>query len=67
MKISRTAIETSINRCRNAEGTDGCTLPPDVRALADVWAKMNYFHLEEIDVADLDEKAKAALARWQYA
>lgn len=66
MKISRTSIENAINRCRNAQGVDGCSLPPDVRSLADVWGLMIYFKQEEIDQSDMPEHAKAALARWAY-
>lgn len=66
MKIARTTIENAINRCRNAEGVDGCSLPPDVRAMADIWGHMIYFRLSEIDETDVPESTKEALARWAY-
>lgn len=64
MNVSRNAIEAAINRCKSVEGTDGCTLPADVRALADVWGNMIYHRLEEVPEDTLSEKARAALKRW---
>lgn len=64
MNISRNSIEAAINRCRSAEGTDGCTLPADVRALADVYGEMIYHRQEEVPADTLSAKAREAFNRW---
>lgn len=63
--IHITDIEAAINHWRHRQPSpDGVTLAPELRALAEVYALMVYFHEEEADEATLPAAAKAAWLAW---
>lgn len=64
MKILRSDVELAINRCRAKEGVDGCTVPPDVSALADIYGLMIFEGATEIEAGRASQRALAALAKW---
>jgi len=63
--IHITDIEAAINHWRErAPATDGYTLGPELRALAEVYGRMVYAHATEIDEAACPEAALAAWMAW---
>lgn len=63
--IHITDIEASINYWRErSPSPDGVTLAPELRALAEVYALMVFYHEEEADDATLPTKAMAAWLAW---
>ncbi|MEO8248218.1 MAG: DUF3717 domain-containing protein [Burkholderiales bacterium] len=63
--IHITDIEAAINfwRARNPS-PDGVTLPPETRALAEVYALMVFHHEDEADEVTLPAKAREAWLAW---
>ena len=63
--IHITDIEAAINfwRIRNPS-PDGVALPAELRALAEVYALMVYYHTDEADEATMPAAAKAAWQAW---
>ena len=63
--IHITDIEAAINFWRlKSPSPDGVTLAPELRALAQVYALMVYFHEDEADEFTLPPKAAAAWKAW---
>ena len=63
--IHITDIEAAINFWRlKSPSPDGVTLAPELRALAEVYALMVYFHEDEADEFTLPPKAAAAWKAW---
>ena len=63
--IHITDIEAAINHWRaRTPSLDGITLGPELRALAEVYALMVYYHEDEADEASLPAAAKAAWLVW---
>lgn len=63
--IHITDIEAAINHWRDrAPSSDGLTLAPEVRALAEVYALMVFGREEKIDTATLPPQALAAWTAW---
>ena len=63
--IHITDIEAAINHWRECSPSpDGITLAPELRALAEVYALMIYYHEDEADEVSLPPKAKAAWLAW---
>jgi predicted Fe-S protein YdhL (DUF1289 family) len=63
--IHITDIEAAINYWRERKPSpDGITLAPELRALAEVYALMVYYHEDEADELTLPPKAKAAWLTW---
>jgi predicted Fe-S protein YdhL (DUF1289 family) len=58
-------IESAINYWRaRTPSVDGITLGPEVRALAEVYALLVYYHEDEADEQTLPAAAKAAWLDW---
>ena len=63
--IHITDIEAAINHWREkSPSPDGVTLTAELRALAEVYALMVYFHEEEADEASLPSRAREAWNAW---
>jgi len=63
--IHITDIESAINHWRNkAPPADGVTLGPELRALAEVYALMVFYHEDEADENGFPAKAMAAWLDW---
>lgn len=63
--IHITDIEAAINHWREREPSpDGVTLAAPLRALAEVYARMVYFHQQEVDEDALPEAARRAWLAW---
>ncbi|MBV8620018.1 MAG: DUF3717 domain-containing protein [Curvibacter sp.] len=63
--IHITDIEAAINHWREkSPSPDGVTLVPELRALAEVYALMVYFHEDEADEFSLPPAAMAAWLAW---
>jgi hypothetical protein len=63
--IHITDIEAAINYWRGREPSpDGVTLTAPLRALAEVYALMVYFHEQEVDEATLPAAARQAWLAW---
>ena len=63
--IHITDIEAAINYWRGrAPSPDGVTLGPELRALAEVYALMVYYHEDEADEVSFPPKAMAAWRSW---
>ncbi len=63
--IHITDIEAAINFWRERKPSpDGVTLSPELRALAEVYALMVYYHEDEADEFTLPAAAKAAWLVW---
>ncbi len=63
--IHITDIEAAINFWREKKPSpDGITLAPELRALAEVYALMVYYHEDEADEASFPAKALAAWHAW---
>jgi predicted Fe-S protein YdhL (DUF1289 family) len=63
--IHITDIEAAINHWRErSPSPDGVTLAPELRALAEVYALLVYFHEDEADENSLPPKAYAAWKAW---
>ena len=63
--IHITDIEAAINFWRSkSPSPDGVTLPPELRALAEVYALLVYFHEDEADEFTLPLAAGAAWDTW---
>jgi predicted Fe-S protein YdhL (DUF1289 family) len=63
--IHITDMEAAINFWRHlSPSPDGVTLAPELRALAEVYALMVYFHEDEVDEFTLPAKAAEAWTRW---
>ena len=63
--IHITDIEAAINYWREKKPSpDGVTLVPELRALAEVYALLVFYHEEEADEADLPPRAMAAWRTW---
>ena len=63
--IHITDIEAAINFWRaRSPSPDGVTLAPELRALAEVYALLVYFHEVEADEFSLPSKAAAAWQAW---
>ena len=63
--IHITDIEAAINHWRHrAPSSDGITLAPEVRALAQVYALMVYGHEDEVDERCFPADAHAAWMAW---
>ncbi|MBU1817523.1 MAG: DUF3717 domain-containing protein [Gammaproteobacteria bacterium] len=63
--IHITDIEAAINHWRSrAPSPDGVTLAPELRALAEVYALMVYWHEEEADEGSFPSAAMAAWRVW---
>jgi predicted Fe-S protein YdhL (DUF1289 family) len=60
-----TDIEAAINHWREKKPSpDGITLAPEIRALAEVYALMVYYHQDEADEKSFPAKALAAWRTW---
>ncbi len=60
-----TDIEAAINFWREKKPSpDGVTLAPEIRALAEVYALMVYYHEDEADETTFPAKALAAWRTW---
>ena len=63
--IHITDIEAAINYWRErSPSPDGVTLAPELRALAEVYALLVFYHEEEADEASFPPKAMAAWRVW---
>jgi len=63
--IHITDIEAAINYWREKKPSpDGVTLAPELRALAEVYALMVFYHEDEADEAGFPAKAMAAWRTW---
>lgn len=63
--IHITDIEAAINWWRGRHPSpDGVSLPPPLRALADVYARMVYFRQPEVGEPDLSAEARQAWLDW---
>src|SRR5512143_1859642 len=63
--IHITDIEAAINWWRErSPSPDGITACPEVRALAEVYARLVYYREDEADEASLSEAARDAWLRW---
>ena len=63
--IHITDVESAINWWRErSPSPDGITACPEVRALAEVYALMVYYHEPECDESSMPPKAKAAWLAW---
>ena len=63
--IHITDIESAINYWREKKPSpDGITLAPELRALAEVYALLVYYHEDEADEASFPPKALAAWRAW---
>jgi predicted Fe-S protein YdhL (DUF1289 family) len=63
--IHITDIEAAINHWRErTPSPDGVTLGPELRALAEVYALMVYYHEDEADEASMPDKARQAWLAW---
>ena len=63
--IHITDIEAAINYWREKKPSpDGVTLAPELRALAEVYALMIFYHEDEADEATFPRKAYAAWRAW---
>ncbi|MDP3310450.1 MAG: DUF3717 domain-containing protein [Polaromonas sp.] len=63
--IHITDLEAAINYWREKKPSpDGVTLAPELRALAEVYALLVYYHESECDEATMPPKAKAAWLAW---
>lgn len=63
--IHITDIEAAINHWRErSPSPDGITLAPELRALAEVYALMVYYHEDEADEVTLPPRAKVAWLAW---
>lgn len=63
--IHITDIESAINWWRErTPSTDGISLGPEVRALAEVYALMVYYHEPECDEDTMPRAAREAWLRW---
>ena len=63
--IHITDIEAAINHWREIKPSpDGVTLAPELRALAEVYALMVYYHEDEADERTFPAKAWAAWKAW---
>ena len=63
--IHITDIEAAINHWRHkSPSPDGVTLAAELRALAEVYALMVYFHEDEVDEFSMPAKAAAAWDVW---
>ena len=63
--IHITDIEAAINYWREkSPSLDGITLPPELRALAEVYALMVFYREEEVAVDGFPPKAMAAWQAW---
>lgn len=63
--IHITDIEAAINHWRDKKPSpDGITLAPELRALAEVYALMVYYHEDEADENSFPPKAMAAWQAW---
>jgi predicted Fe-S protein YdhL (DUF1289 family) len=63
--IHITDIEAAINYWRErSPSPDGVTLAPELRALAEVYALLVFYHEEEADEASFPAKAMAAWRTW---
>ncbi|WP_189690453.1 DUF3717 domain-containing protein [Pseudorhodoferax aquiterrae] len=63
--IHITDIEAAINFWRErTPSPDGITLGPELRALAEVYALMVYYHEDEADEATMPAKARQAWLDW---
>ena len=63
--IHITDIEAAINYWREkSPSLDGITLPPELRALAEVYALMVFYREEEVAVEGFPAKAMAAWQTW---
>ncbi len=63
--IHITDIESAINWWRDkSPSADGLSLAPEVRALAEVYALMVYYHEPACDEESMPPKAKAAWLTW---
>jgi predicted Fe-S protein YdhL (DUF1289 family) len=63
--IHITDIESAINWWRErTPSPDGISLGPEVRALAEVYALMVYYHETECDEDSMPRKAREAWLRW---
>jgi uncharacterized protein len=63
--IHITDIEAAINYWREKKPSpDGVTLAPELRALAEVYALMVFYHEDEADEAGFPPKAMAAWRAW---
>ena len=64
-RIHITDIEAAINHWRAKKPSpDGITLAPELRALAEVYALLVYYHEEEADEASFPAEALAAWRGW---
>lgn len=65
--IHITDIEAAINHWRQASPSpDGVSLPPETRALAEVYALMVWYHEDWADEATMPRKAHAAWLAWYH-
>ena len=63
--IHITDIESAINHWRRVKPSpDGVSLCPELRALAEVYALMVFYHEDEADAASFPAKAMAAWQTW---
>lgn len=63
--IHITDIEAAINHWRErTPSPDGITLGPELRALAEVYALMVYYHEDEADETTMPAKARQAWLDW---
>ena len=63
--IHITDIESAINYWRDKKPSpDGITLAPELRALAEVYALLVFYHEDEADVRGFPPKAMAAWLDW---
>lgn len=64
-RIHITDIEAAINHWREKKpSADGITLAPELRALAEVYALLVYYHEDEADEATFPAEAMAAWRVW---
>jgi predicted Fe-S protein YdhL (DUF1289 family) len=62
--IHITDIESAINWWRDQQPPDGITLGPELRALAEIYALLVYYHEVEVDEVTMPKAAKAAWLAW---
>jgi hypothetical protein len=64
LDLTITELEGAINRSIKAEPPRNCVLPPDLRALADLYGTMIFGHAQSVDIDQQPERIRLAVLKW---
>lgn len=62
--ITITQLEAAINHLREMEPPVDYVLSPDLRAMADMYARMIYSHAEAIDLEQQPDAVRQVVIKW---